>query len=117
MLGGIPSYTANAEFLKFLYISLATRLDITVLGVDIAIIAKTAVGNRIAVAVVDLTLPAHSPVGVPPCVVIACSFVYMVGHYVYYDFNAVSGCFGAEVSEILLRTVGAALECEVIRPI
>ena len=116
MLGGIPAYALDAEARKFLYVSLAAGYYFRRFGVDVAIIAELAVSDAFTVAVVDAAFPAYPAVAVPPCVVVSCCLVDVVGHNVDDNLDSVVGCFLAEVLELGFGA-DASFECKVVRTV
>ena len=71
-------------------------------------------GDGIAVAIIDTTVPTHTPIGVPPRVMVTGSLVDMVGHNVDDDLDAVVGRLCTKVSQILLGTKARRLKSEVV---
>ena len=105
MLCGIPSDTLHSKRFEFLYVGLSSGYDLAVFGIDIAVIAKLAVSDRVAVAIVDTSVPAHTAVRVPPRIVVSCRLVDMVGHNIHDNLDAIFCRLRAEILEILFRTV------------
>ena len=114
VLGGVPADALHAEALEVLDEGFGAGLDFGVLGVYVAVPAELAVSDGVAVAVVDAALPAHTAVGVPPRVVVARGLVYVVGHDVDDDLDAVGLGLGAEALELLAGAVAVGAELEVV---
>ena len=106
MLGGVPADAVDAHVVERLDEGLGAGDDFRVFRVEVAVVAELAVGDGVAVAVVDAAVEADAAVAVPPCVVVSGGLVHVVCHHVHDYLDAQSMGVGAEAAEVVFRAVG-----------